>query len=471
MTDVRTISQSSATVSRRRLMQQAAAVAAFTVVPRPVLGGRTVAAPSEKLNIAGVGIGGVGKSFLQGCAQEETARIAFLCDVDHEYAKSTFEEYPQAKRYRDYREMLDKEDKNIDAVLVATPDHTHAVITLEAIRRGKHVLCVKPLTRTIHEARTVIEAARKAGVATQVTAASSTSDSAATLCEMIQDGAIGEIREVHCWSNRPLWPQGMTRPEGSDPVPTHFDWDLWLGPAPVRPFKDKWGRDHWVMKQAKYSCPYEAVYHPWNFRGWWDFGTGALGDMGCHHLNTLFRALKLGHPVSVWASSTKAMPEATPLASTVVWEFAAREGMPPVSVYWYDGGIKPPRPSELEEARAWPDEGNLYVGSKGKILGNTDGGRIIPESKMQSYKLPPKTLPRSNFKNVATGEWIRACRGGERASCNFDVGGLLAEVVLLGNIAIRRGKKLSWDAPSMKFTNDEEANKYIQEPCRAGWSL
>jgi len=460
----------SLSLSRRGFMQQAAAAAAFTIVPRHVLGGQAGPAPSEKINIAGVGIGGVGRPFLQGCAAEAAARIAFLCDVDQQYAKPVFEEYPQAKRYRDYREMLDKEP-GIDAVLVATPDHTHAVITMEALRRGKHVLCVKPLTRTIYEARAVIEAARKAGVATQVTASSSTSESAARLCEMIWDGAIGEIREVHCWSNRPLWPQGMDRPQGSDPVPAHFDWDLWLGPAPMRPFKDKWGRDHLVIKQAKHDYPFDAVYHPWNFRGWWDFGTGALGDMGCHHFNTLFLALKLGHPTSVWASSTKAMLEATPLASTVAWEFPARDGLPPVTVYWYDGGIEPPRPSELEDNRDWPDEGNLYVGSKGKILGDTNGGRIIPESKMASYTPPPKTLARSNYKNIATGEWIAACCGGPRASCNFDVGGLLAEVVLLGNIAVRRGRKLYWDAAGMKFTNDEEANKYVQEPYRDGWRL
>lgn len=453
------------------MTRAAAAAAAFTVVPRHVLGGPAHTAPSEKINVAGVGIGGVGRSFLQGCASEEAARIAFLCDVDSQYAKPVFEEYPQAKRYRDYREMLDKEDKNIDAVLVATPDHTHAVITMEAIRRGKHVLCVKPLTRTIHEARTVIEAARKADVATQVTAAASTTEGASRLCEMIWDGAIGEIREVHCWSNRPLWPQGMDRPQGSDPVPATLDWDLWIGPAPMRPFKEKWGRDSLVMKQAKYNYPVDAVYHPWNFRGWWDFGTGALGDMGCHHFNTLFRALKLGHPTSVWASSTKAGGEATPLASTVAWEFPAREAMPPVTLYWYDGGIKPLRPSELEDNRDWPEEGNLYVGSKGKILGYVDNGRIIPESKMQSYTPPPKTLPRSSYKNIATGEWISACRGGPKASCHFDIGGLLAEVVLLGNIAIRRGRKLYWDAAGLKFTNDEEANKYVREPYRDGWRL
>lgn len=458
-------------VSRREFLQQATAVAAFTVVPSHVLGGRAYAAPSEQLNIAGIGIGGVGRSFLQGCASDPGARIALLCDVDQQYAKPVFEEYPQAKRYRDYREMFDKENDNIDAVVVATPDHTHAVICMDAVRRNKHILCVKPLTRTIHEARTLTEAARKAGIATQVTTASSVSNRSCDLQEMIWDGAIGEIREVHCWSNRPLWPQGMIRPEGSDPVPAHLDWDLWIGPAPMRPFKDKWGRDHLIMQQAKHNYPYDAVYHPWNFRGWWDFGTGALGDMGCHHLNTLFKALKLGHPTSVWASSTKAMPEATPLASTVAWEFPAREGLPPVTVYWYDGGIKPPRPHELEEGKVWPDEGNLYVGDKGKILGDTEGGQLIPESKMQSYKRPPRTLPRVSFKNIATGEWIRACRGGEKASCHFDIGGLLAEVVQLGNIAIRRGRKLAWDGENRRFTNDDEANKYIQEPYRAGWSL
>jgi predicted dehydrogenase len=452
-------------------MQQAVAAAAFTVVPNHVLGRRAQAAPSGRLNIAGIGIGGVGRAFLQGCATEDAARIAYLCDVDHQYAKPVFEQYPQARRYRDYREMFDKESDNIDAVLVATPDHTHAVVSMEAVRRGKHLLCVKPLTRTVHEARTLTEAARKAGIATQVTAASSTSERACVLCEMIWDGAIGDVREVHCWSDRPLWPQGMLRPEGSDPIPSDFDWNLWIGPAPMRPFKAKWGRDHLVMQQAKYKYEFDAVYHPWNFRGWWNFGTGALGDMGCHHLNTLFRALKLGHPTSVWASSTKAMPEATPLASTVAWEFPARSGMPPVTVFWYDGGIRPPRPAELEEGRDWPTSGNLYIGDKGKILGDTEGGRIIPESKMKSYKMPPETLVRSRMKNIATSEWIRACLGGEKASCPFEIGGLLGEAVQLGNIAIRRDKKLAWDGPNMRFTNDDEANKYIEEPYRDGWSL
>lgn len=464
-------SESTRSTSRRQFIQHAGALAAFSIVPRHVLGGPTYAAPSQRLNIAGVGIAGVGRVFLRNCANNETARIGYLCDVHDGLAKGVYDEYPQAKRYRDYREMLDAED-GIDAVLIATPDHTHAVICTEAIRKNKHVLCVKPLTRTIYEARVVSEAARKAGVATQVTAESRASDRAATVCEMIWDGAIGDVHEVHCWSNRPLWPQGMPRPAGEDPIPGDFDWDLWIGPAPMRPYKAKWPKDHLVFQQLIGKAPYSQVYHPWNFRGWWDFGTGSLGDMGCHHFNTPFKALKLGHPTGVWASSSKVMPEMAPLASTAVWEFPAREDMPAVTLHWYDGGLKPPKPSEMGN-RNWPDQGTLYVGTKGKILGDTGGGRIIPESKMRAYKLPPKTLPRirSRFKKMATGEWIAACHGGDPASCNFDVGGLLAEVVQLGNIAIRTGKKLYWDGPNMRFTNSDEANQYVKEPYRTGWHL
>jgi predicted dehydrogenase len=449
----------------------AATLAAVSIVPRHVLGGPGQhpegTRPSEKLNVAGIGIGGVGRSFLRGC---DSQNIIALCDVDHQYAAPVFNEYPAAKQYRDYREMLDKQPE-IDAVVVATPDHSHAVISLHAIKLGKHVLCVKPLTRTIHESRTLAEAARKAKVATQVTASSRASESALRLCEMIWDGAIGPVREAHCWSNRPLWPQGMDCPAGEDKVPDHLDWDLWIGPAPMRPFKNVWPEGHLALKQVGAS-QYKGVYHPWNFRGWWDFGTGALGDMGCHHFNALFKALKLGHPTSVEASSTRALPETAPLASVVTWEFPAREDMPPLRLTWSDGGIKPPRPGELEAGRPWPDEGNLYVGQQGQILGGTNDGRIIPDEKMKAYRLPPKTLPRPAFPgNLVTAEWIAACQGGQPASCNFDVADLLTEVALLGNIAIRTGKKLSWDAEQMKFTNDEDANKYIREPYRSGWSL
>ncbi len=455
-------------VSRRQVLAGAAAtVAAATIAPRRVLGAPGSTPPSEKLNIAGIGIGGVGKAFLRGCAVEN---IIALCDIDHQYAAPVFNQYPQAKRYRDYREMLQTES-DIDGVMVATPDHSHAVICMEAIRMGRHLLCVKPLTRTVYESRVLAGAAREAKIATQVTSSSSVSESALRLCEMIWDGAIGDVREAHCWSNRPLWPQGMDRPPGEDPVPEHLDWDLWIGPASMRPFKNVWPDDHLALKQVG-ARGHKGIYHPWNFRGWWDFGTGALGDMGCHHFNTLFRALKLGHPISVEASSSRVLPETAPLASRVTWEFPAREGMPPLVLTWYDGGITPPRPEEFEEGRPWPNQGNLYVGEKGKILGGTGGGEIIPKQKAAQYKAPPKTLPRPNLEgNLVTAEWIAACKGGEPASCNFDVAGLITEVVLLGNIAIRTGKKLYWDPENMKFTNDEGANKYLREPYRDGWSL
>jgi hypothetical protein len=367
--------------------------------------------------------------------------------------------------------MFQAEGDKVDAVYCGTPDHTHAVIVMEALRRKKHVQCVKPLTRTIHESRVVIQAARDANVATQVTAAPRTSDGAQALCKMIGDGAIGEVREVCCWSNRPIWPQGMDRPAGEDPVPKTFDWDLWLGPAAMRPFKATWPEDHLTLKQGSLK-QYKGVYHPFNFRGWFDFGTGSLGDMGCHHFNTLFCALKLGHPVSVEASSTRLLPESYPLASRVVWEFPAREGLPPVTVTWYDGGLKPSQPAELEGGPDLPNQGNLYIGSEGKILGGTADGRIIPEERMKRYDAAlKKATPGLPARLIIPTEWLAACRGGAPASCNFDVGGLLTEIVLLGCIAIRRGKKLLWDAKQMRFTNDEEANRYLRQEYRSGWSL
>ena len=293
--------------------------------------------------------------------------VAVLCDVDQQYAKKAFDRWPQARRYRDFREMLQAEGDKIDAVYCGTPDHNHAVICMAALRRKKHLCCVKPLTRTIHERRSVVEAARAAGVATQVTASPNTSEVACRTCELIWAGAIGPVREVHTWSNRPLWPQGMARPVGEDPVPSHLDWDLWIGPAPMRPFKDVWPEDHLAVLQvgARHS---RGVYHPWNFRGWWDFGTGALGDMGCHHVNTPYRALKLGAPVSIHASSTRVLAETAPLASIVAYDFPAREDMPPVRLVWYDGGVKPPCPPEIAH-RPLPDEGTLYVGDEGRMLG------------------------------------------------------------------------------------------------------
>jgi predicted dehydrogenase len=452
--------------SRRDVLKGGAAVASALILPRHLLGGAAYAAPSKKLNLAGVGIGGVAHGFLKKCSEEMNIRA--LCDVDDVYGGTSFQMWPDARRFRDYREMFDLMGDEIDAVLVGTPDHTHAVVTMEALRRGKHTCCVKPLTRTIHECRTVLAAARAAGVATQVTASPNTSEEACRTCELIWEGAIGEVHEVHVWSNRPLWPQGMTRPEGGDPVPGSLDWDLWLGPAAERPFKDKWAADSYALAQVKSRkgevAPDRAgVYHPWNFRGWWDFGTGALGDMGCHRFNTLFRVLKLDYPTAIHATATRVPEETFPLASIVTFDFPKREGMPPLRMVWYDGGLQPPRPKGFGDAPL-PPEGELYVGTKGVMFRD----RILDEGLAAKYKNLPKTLPR---RDGTFPEWFEAIAGGAPAGCNFDWAGLTTETVLLGAIALKTGRHLEWDAKAARFVKDEEADALLNPPYRKGWSL
>ena len=358
--------------------------------------------------------------------------------------------------------MFQTMDAQIDAVLIGTPDHTHAVVCMESLRRKKHTCCVKPLTRTIDECRTVMRAARESGMATQVTASPNTGEEACRTCELIWAGAIGDVREVHVWSNRPLWPQGMLRPEGEDPVPSTFDWDLWLGPAPARPFKNVWPDDDLMLKQVG-AGNQKGVYHPWNFRGWFDFGTGALGDMGCHRFNTLFRVMKLRYPTAVSATSTRLLGETFPLASMVTYDSPTRGDMPPVRVIWYDGGLKPPRPAEMGD-QPLPPEGELYVGDKGKMFRS----RILDEDLAKKSRSLPKTLAR---RGGTFPEWFEAIDGGDPAGCHFDWAGLTGEAVLLGNIAIRTGKKLDWDGENARFTNHEEANKLVKEDYRAGWSL
>lgn len=432
-------------VSRRSFIKGgAAAIAAFTVIPRYVLGGPGQTPPSERLNIASVGVGGQGTYDLTQFAADHN--IVALCDVDDAYAAKTFDSYPKANKYRDFRKMLEKE-KTLDAVVIATPDHTHAVIAMAAIQMGKHVYCQKPLTYSILEAHKLAEAARQAGVATQMGNQGLADESVRLVCELISDGAIGPVREVHNWTDRPIWPQGIDRPTDTPPVPGTLEWDLWLGPAPYR--------------------PYHPMYLPFKWRGWWDFGTGALGDMGCHSFAPIFKALKLGHPISVETCSTykdKLNPETYPVASIVRYEFPAREGMPPVSLTWYDGGLKPATPPELEQQHKLGSGGVLYIGDKGKML----EGKLIPEAKMQTYKQPAKTLPRSigHYK-----EWIAACKGGEPGWSNFDFASLVTEVVLLGNVALRSGQKLYWDGKNMKVTNVPEANQYLMREYRQGWSL
>ena len=459
------------TFSRRSLLKGAAGLAAATIVPRHVLGG--AAAPSNKIALAAVGVGGVGFGQVQAC-EKEGFQIVALCDLDDVYAKKAYDRWPQARRYQDFREMVATEGDKIDAVYCGTPDHTHAVITLAALRSKKHVCCVKPLTRTVRECRTVVEAARQAGVATQVTAEPNTSEDACRTCELIWAGAIGDVHEVHIWTNRPLWPQGMMRPEGEDPVPSTFDWDLWLGPSPARPFKDKWPAGHLAWEQITAPARRNrgnqdagnrarAVYHPWNFRGWWDFGTGSLGDMGCHYINTPYRALKLTWPTRIHATATRVFEESAPLASIVTYDFPARKGFGPVRVIWYDGGLQPPFPREMAGEKTTED-GVLYIGSKGKMLRS----KILTPDRAKKFVNLPKKLPR---RPGVYGEWMIACQGGEPAGCNFDWAGPLTDFVLLGNIAIRTGATLDWDAASGRFSNHDAANRLLHQEYRTGWKL
>lgn len=437
-------------ISRRDFMGTAsAAVAAFTIVPRYVLGGTGNKPPSEKLNIAAVGSGGMGASNINACS-DSGENIVALCDVDDDRAKDTFNRYPKARKWKDFRKMLD-EQKDIDAVIVATPDHTHAVAAMAAMRRGKHVYVQKPLTRTVYEARMLTEAARKYKVATQMGNQGHSGDGVRLICEWIWDGAIGPVREVHAWTNRPIWPQGIDRPSDTPPVPPTLDWDLWVGPSPMR--------------------PYHSCYLPFAWRGWLDFGCGALGDMACHLLDPVFSALKLKYPISVEACATNVNKETFPIASIVRYQFPARGDMPPVKLNWFDGGMKPPRPEELEPGRKMTSV--IFIGDKGKLMCGEygDNPRIIPESKMKEYKRPPETLPRIEGGHHEKN-WIRACKGGEPACSNFDYSGPFTEAVVMGNLAIRRlGEKLLWDGANMKVTNDDEANKFVKQPCREGWSL
>ncbi|MHC4643103.1 MAG: Gfo/Idh/MocA family protein [Planctomycetota bacterium] len=443
-------------ISRRRFLTATATTAAVTIVPSHVLGGSRNKPPSEKLNIAGIGIGGMGKSNLR---QLESENIVALCDVDHNYAAGTFKRYPKAKVYTDYRKMLDKQ-KDIDAVVIATPDHTHAVISMEAMRRGKHVYCQKPLTHDVYESRMLAKKAKETGVTTQMGIQGHSGEGIRLIREWIEDGAIGEVREVDAWCSLSYYPFGHAwwsskwnrRPKETPPVPSTLDWDLWLGPAPKR--------------------PYHQAYHPGVWRCWWDFGCGMMGDRGAHTLDPVFWALKLGHPTSVEASSLDLNPDTHPVASIVVYRFPARGDLPPVKLTWYDG-LRAPRPTDIEDGRRLGnvEGGALFKGSKGKLMAGVygEGARLIPESRMKEYEPPTKTIPR--VKGSHEQDWARACKEGRSAGADFEYSGLLTEVCLLGNVARRVDARIEWDPVNMKVTNLPEANKYVRTQYRKGWSL
>lgn len=465
---------SAPSISRRRCLQGAVAAAAVTIVPRHVLGGAGRVSPSGKITLAAIGTGGQGLQNVQAFLEIPEVQVVAVCDVNRESpgyiswnwdkgkagnvagrepARRLVEEHYGKERragtfrgcraYADYRELLANEE--VDAVMVATPDHTHAVIAMAALNRRKHLYCEKPLAYTPYEARQLTEAARRAGVATQLGNQGQASVEARLTCEMIWAGAIGEVRDVHVsvgprfWSRAPF----PGRPPEGTPVPDGLDWDLWLGPAPAR--------------------PYHPAYTPWHWRNWWEFGTGLLGDLGCHVLSTVFKALKLGHPTAIEASGTKHDGESYPDGVIARFEFPPRGRLPPVTLHWYDGGLRAPRPPRLEPNRS--TAGTMYIGEKGIMIGH----RIVPDAKMKEFGRAPEVLPRSPGHYQ---EFVDACRGGPPAGSNLvDHAGLLSEVCVLGNVALRAGKKLLWDGPNFKVKNDAGANGLLHREYRNGWSL
>jgi len=441
--------QKQSTCSRRKFIgSTATALAGFTLLPSHVIAGLGHRAPSERLNIAGIGVGGVG---FRNLKQMETENIVALCDVDAAYARrNSFREWATAPQYSDYRVMFDKQ-KDIDAVMIATPDHSHALPALMAMRQGIHVYLQTPLTHSVFEARVLAETAHKYQVVTQMGNQGNSGDGIRRICEWIWAGTIGEVFHVDAWTNRPVWPQELKRPKKEMHVPKTLDWNLFVGPAPFR--------------------PYNKIYHPWNWRSWWDFGTGALGDMACHILDPVFKALKLEYPSSVQGSSSQVTMESAPNSELVVYEFPARNNlpkvaMPPVSLMWYDGGLMPPRPEGLKDSEQMGDEdgGCIFHGTKGKIMCGTyaKNPTLLPTSAMEDFRQPEKSIRR--IPNAMDGgheqDWIRACKetpeNRVETSSNFGYAGPLTETVLLGVLAIRLQslkRKLIWDGPGKRFTN------------------
>jgi predicted dehydrogenase len=461
-------------VSRREFL--GAAAAAVTIVPRHVLGGAKFVAPSEKVNIAIIGVGGQGRTNARNLFNEADAQIIAVCDPAEQWDMSAFyfgglagrkpvkeeiekhyaEKTPNYKvaEYTDFRKMLDQA-KDIDAVLIATPDHLHAVASIMAMRAGKHVYCEKPLTHNVWEARMVAKVAKETGVATQMGNQGHSGEGLRQTCEWIWDGAIGAIKEVHSWTDAGWFVRTTGRPQGTPPVPSGLDWDLWVGPREAR--------------------PYHPAYAPYNWRGWWAFGGGALPDMAIHNIDPAIMALKLEHPTTIEATSALIDSEVASTGSLVTWRFAPRGNMPAVKMMWYDGGLMPPLPEGIDpndpkQRLGEGGNGILFVGEKGFITcaGWAGMPRLLPLSLHREYKRPAKTLPRSAGHHT---DWVRACKGGPAACSNFEYGARITELVLLGNVALRSGKVVQWDGPNMKSTNSPEANALLKEQYRQGWEI
>jgi predicted dehydrogenase len=483
-------------LSRREFVGAVAPVAALSILPASGRRRGERAAPSERLNVACVGVGAQGTRVMMDFLKQPDVQVVAVCDVNEGsnnfvewgpneirnkvrellgdsswglgvagcvagreparrvveayYARSMKSgQYHGCSAFADFRELLEKQ-ADLDAVIIGTPDHSHAVVSVAAMKKGKHVYCQKPLTHSVMEARRVAEVARDAKVATQVATGNQASEATRLLCEWVWAGAIGPVRQVVNWSSRPFWPQGMDRPLGDKAVPPGLDWELWVAPRAPRPFQD--------------------AYQPFVWRGWFDFGTGCLGDMGCYSFDTIFRVLKLGPPVRVQASSTKVHAETYPQAAVIHFDFPPRGSMPAVRLTWYDGCLKPPRPAELPSEPGLAEEGLLFVGDRGTILCDFNGAnpRLIPEARMKAFRPPPPTLPRSPGHER---EWIEACKGGPAPGAHFGFAGLVTETLLLGNVALRAGKELEWDREAFKVTNVPEANALLGDAYREGWGV
>lgn len=492
-------------VTRREFVGKGAGLAlGATVVPRHVLGGVNFQAPSDKLNVAIIGVGGRGTELAQGLGSEQ---ISAVCDVDFgvvnrrvlerlydgdgEPREKGFrwqQQFRQARRYTDFREMLAQEGDELDAVVVATPDHLHAPIAVAAMEAGKHVYMEKPLAATLHETRVLAEVAEKSGVVTQMGNQGHTRDETRKMVEVVQSGLLGEVKTVYIWTNRPIWPQGVLRPqrweEGLNPgwyqqwhqgavnavaadvmdagykLPTGMDWDLYLGP---------------VAKEI----PYHPIYHPFNWRGWVDFGVGALGDMGAHLVDLAYWALDLGWPESVEATSTPwggpaDDPVSFPLATRVHYHFPARGALPPLDMHWYDGGLMPPRPAGLPEGVKLNREGGaVLVGERGLLTHETYGvnPQIFPESLAAEAEEVPQSLPR--IEDGHQMDWVNACKAGGGAAAGFAYAADLTDVLLLGIVALRagQGKMIRYDGEARRITNDEEANRFLTREYRDGWEV
>ena len=483
-------------IGRREFIKSSAA--GFAIVPSYVVSGLGHRMPSDKLHIAGIGVGGKGYNNLKAMSTEN---IVALCDVDWTYAARTFSEFPKARKWKDWRRLFEQPD-SFDAVMIATPDHTHAQAAATALIHHKHVYCQKPLTHSIYESRLLTKLAEKYPVATQMGNQGNSGDGVRQLCEWIWNGEIGEVVEVHAWTDRPIWPQGLQRPVEAMPVPETLDWDLFIGPGPMR--------------------PYHEIYTPWNWRGWWDFGTGAFGDMACHVLDPVYRALNLQYPSQIRGSSTAFNTESAPQAETVEFSFSARDNlekvkMPPVRVYWYDGGLLPNRADLIPQGENLMSDGLggcIFVGTKDTLLCDCGGFRPrllsgrVPEVKPYLRRIPGAT---GYIDGPHEQDWIRACKESPQSriqpSAHFGYSGPFNEMVLLGVLAIRLQslhKTLEWDGPAMRFTNItpqdeirvlsssafkmeqgrprfsnqyqtsnalEKAEEYIRHTYRAGWEL